>query len=174
MRHRMRQMRTLSASIVLAAAASLVPAALARADDENGPQPEFLLGVGYSRVVFSGGGIVLNDEDAVHFDPALTFAPFESLPQLRVGGDVGFTAGLDDVGGSFSSGSGGAVAAVESNSELFLFQPEFVVSWRQPLGREDVGFYLEPGVAVGGTFAWINFDDSAASAGAYRADRHDS
>jgi hypothetical protein len=144
--------------------------AVARAEPAYGPdvyvdEPdydrEFLLGIGYSRVSFSGAENPLDDYDAVHFDPVLSFAPLPALSPLRLGASVGLTFSLEDVGGSVSSGGGGAVVVADGDTSLILFQPEVAVSWRQPLGDEDVGFFVEPGVCGGGTFAFFDVDDEA-------------
>jgi hypothetical protein len=129
--------------------------------DDEGFNPEFSAGVGYSRVIFSGTRNVLDDLDGVHFNPALSFSPLrDALPQVRLGAGVGFTATLDDVGGVVSSG-GGLVAVGTGDTFLFLFEPEVQLSWRQPLGPEEWGFFLEPGVAAGGTIAWLDTDATA-------------
>ena len=150
---------------MVAALVTVVPAATARPvpgpDIEPEYDEEFSLGIGYARVVFDGDD-TLDDVDAVHFDPVLSFAPLQALPPLRLGAAVGFTVSLDDVGGSVSSGGDdGLVIIGAGDSALLLFEPELRLSWRQPLGSEEVGFFVEPGVAGGGTFAWLDFDDEA-------------
>ena len=162
MGHRTRQAWSFSAAVVLAAAASLAVTAPARAYEDAAPTGEFLMGVGYSHVEFKGGDITLDDQDCIHFAPMMSFAPVESLPQLRLGGGVGFTIGLDDVNGIIHSGGNGLVVVAGADSALFLFQPEVVLSWRQPIGPEHVGFYIEPGVAAGGTFAWLDVNELSA------------
>jgi len=122
---------------------------------------EFTFGIGYSRVNFSGGGNVLDDVDALHFQSSLSFAPFaEKLPQLRLGVGGGFTTSFEDVGGFISTGAGGVVI-VRADTALFMFEPALELSWRQPIGPEQWGFFLEPGIGVGGTFAWLDANDQA-------------
>ena len=122
---------------------------------------EFSLGVGYSRVYFNGPGNLLDDLDAVHFNPVISFAPLQAVPPLRLGADLGITFSLEDVGGSVSSGGDGLVIVGDADTSLILLQPELSLSWRQPLGDENVGLFVEPGVAVGGTFAFLDIDDDA-------------
>jgi hypothetical protein len=129
--------------------------------DEPTFDREFAFGIGYSRVVFSGGGNVLDDLDALHFNSSLSFAPFvEKLPQLRLGVGGGFTTSFEDVGGFVSTGAGGVVI-VKADTALFMFQPELQISWHQPLGPEEWGLFLEPGIGAGGTFAWLDANDQA-------------
>lgn len=126
--------------------------------DEPDYDNEFALGVGYSRVDFSAPA---NELDAIHFSPYLSFAPLPQLSQLRLGAGLGLTFSLEDVGGVISSGGGGGVAVGSGDTSLLLFQPDLTLSWRQPLGDEDVGFFVEPGVAGGGTIGFFDVDDEA-------------
>jgi hypothetical protein len=131
-------------------------------EEDSGFAPEFSLGIGYSRIVFSGTtGNVLDDMDAVHFNPALSFSPLRNaLPQLRLGTGFGFSAALEDVGGLISSGGGGVII-LKGDTALYLFEPEVQLSWHQPLGPPEWGFFLEPGVAAGGVIGWIDADATA-------------
>ena len=153
---------------LLAALVPLFLPALSAAESLPGPSldeaeldREFSLGVGYSQVIFSGSGNVFDDLDAIHFNPVISFAPFRGLPQVRLGADLGITFSLEDVGGLISSGGGGLIIVGTADTSLMLFQPELCLSWRQPLGSEDVGLFVEPGVAVGGTFGFFDVDNEA-------------
>jgi hypothetical protein len=155
--------------VLLAALTSLVPQPTCRAEALPGPDldeaelnREFSMGVGYSQVMFSGSGNnVFDDLDAIHFNPTISFAPIQTVPQLRLGADLGITFSLEDVGGLISSGGNGLIIVGTADTSLMLFQPELNLSWRQPLGREDVGFFIEPGVAAGWTFGFFDVDNAA-------------
>jgi hypothetical protein len=119
-------------------------------------QREFSLGVGYARINYSDPS---DELDAVHFNGNFSFAPLERLRQLRLGAGFGWSFNIEDVGGIVSSGPGGGFVAVSGDTSLMLFQPELTLGWRQPLGSEEVGFFLEPGVGGGGTFGYFDVDD---------------
>ena len=126
--------------------------------DEPDYDREFSLGVGYARINFSDPG---HELDALHFNPVFSFAPLEGLSPLRLGAGLGLSFSLENITGAVGSGDGGLVAVGDSDTSLILFQPELNLSWRQPLGDEDVGFFLEPGAAAGGTFAFFDVDEQA-------------
>ena len=128
-------------------------------DIESQFDQEFAMGVGYAKVEFSSDDGTLDDADAIHFDPVLSFAPVRALPPLRVGAAVGISFTLEDVGGVISSGGGGGFIFITGDTGLMLFEPELRLSWRQALGPEEAGFFVEPGIAGGGTFALLDFDD---------------
>ena len=126
-------------------------------DDEPWFDREFSLGVGYSRIEYSDPA---DELDAVHFNGALSFAPLEGLRPLRLGAALGWSFSVEDVGGTVISSGGGSVN-VAGDTSLMLFQPELTVGWRQPLGDEEVGLFVEPGIAGGGTLGFYDFDDEA-------------
>src|SRR5215217_114700 len=57
---------------------------------------EFSLGIGYARVAFTGAENDLNELDALHFNPVMSFAPLPKVPALRLGASVGITLNLED------------------------------------------------------------------------------
>src|SRR4051794_4679259 len=118
------------------------------------PGPEFALGVGYAHFSIGGPGSLLHSTDALHFDPAVSFPPLRKLPQLRLGAAVGVSV----VGPSqWTAVRGDTEITGSSCSPLVLAEPELRVSWRQTFGTAD-GFFVEPGVAVGGVFGKLRLE----------------
>lgn len=127
--------------------------------DGYDPHGEFALGIGYTRIDFDDGGALLEGRDGIHFNPVVSFAPFEGLRQLRLGAGVGWSIALDDTRGALVSRDGQLFFASSSDVTFMLLEPELRVSWRQWFG-EDEAFYVEPGVAVGAAFGWLDVGDS--------------
>lgn len=127
------------------------------------PRYEFLLGVGYARMTLDSGGI-LDSSDGIHFEPGLSVAPLESLPQVRLGAAVGISLALDNGSGAVVSNDGSLVLLEGEDVTYTLIEPELRVSWRQPLGR-DGQFFLEPGVGAGWAFGLLDLSDVARAAG---------
>ena len=136
---------------------------------DQGPPAEFSMGIGYSRVEFKSSPDLIDNRDCLHLEPTLTVAPFERLPQLRIGGAVGWTAALDDTSGAIISNGGGLVVATSSDVAFMIFEPELRVSWRQPLGK-DHNFFLEPGAAAGAAIGWLDVDGHPAEGSTADAD----
>jgi len=132
-------------------------------DEQDKLRSEFALGIGYAHLSIGGSESALHSEDALRFDPALTFAPFFNLPQLRIGGALGVTLVLDNSQFVFIS-NGGAVFAGSSDVPLWLLEPEFRVSWQQPFGTSDQ-FFIEPGLAVGGVYGRLSIDANDTASG---------
>ena len=147
-------MRHVCPAATLAIASALfAPAALAQGENE------FSLGVGYTRLEFEGAEILIDDRDGVHFDPYVSFAPFEGLPQLRLGGAVGFSVAVDDVRGAFvSDESGGSLFVAGDDVSLMLFEPELRVAWRQALAKDE-SLFVEAGVGGGAVIGWLSAGD---------------
>jgi hypothetical protein len=122
--------------------------------DDRDPPFEFALGVGYSRVTFEKSPDLIDNRDCIHFEPVLSVAPFERLPQFRIGGAVGWTAALDDTKGAIIS-NGGLVVATSSDVAFMVFEPELRLSWRQELGA-DGNFFIEPGAAAGAAIGYLD------------------
>jgi hypothetical protein len=127
------------------------------------PATEFAVGIGYAHVSVGGSDSALDSEDALRFDPALSFAPVATLPQLRLGAAVGVTLVFDNSERSIIS-SGGVVITGRSDIPFWLIEPEVRVSWRQPFGEED-RFFIEPGVGVGAVFGRVSIDGEDSSSG---------
>lgn len=125
---------------------------------EYDPHGEFALGIGYTRIDFEDGGALLEGRDGIHFNPVVSFAPFEGLRQLRLGAGVGWSIALDDTRGALISRDGELFFASSSDVTFMLLEPELRVSWRQWFG-EDEAFYVEPGVAAGAAFGWLDVGD---------------
>ena len=144
-------------SMTLAAGALLAQPGRSHAD-EPGYDAEFSLGIGYSRITFDGGGPLLEGRDSIHINPVVSFSPLPDVPQLRLGGAVGWSIALDDTRGAVVSNDGGLFFASTSDVTLMLLEPELRLSWRQPLGDEG-GSFVEAGAAAGGAFGWIDVGD---------------
>jgi hypothetical protein len=142
------------ASLIVLLAAMIFLPAWASAQTESAGGPEFLLGIGYANISVGGSSSVLNSQNAVMLDPALSISPFGSLPQLRLGvaADVGFV--LDSSQRSIIFDNGGLVITGNSDVPFVLFTPEARLSWFQTLGKSQE-FFIEPGIGVGGAFGWL-------------------
>lgn len=139
--------------VILAAVALSAPRAAAQGENE------FALGVGYTRMNFAGADILVDDRDGVHFDPYVSFAPFEGLPQLRLGGAVGFSVAVDDVRGALvSDENGGSLFVSGDDVSLMLFEPELRIAWRQALVKDEA-FFIEAGVGGGAVIGWLSAGD---------------
>ena len=124
--------------------------------------PDFALGIGYGNFSVGDSDSPLDSQDMLRFDSALTIGPIPSVPQLRIGGALGFGLVIDS-SGFFIISNGGLVAGGSGEVPMIVFEPEARVSWRQYLG--DTGMFLEPGVGVGGAFANISIDADDTSTG---------
>jgi hypothetical protein len=148
------------------AAAALVLALSARAalgQEADVPPGEFALGIGYAHVSIGGSESLLDSEDALRFDGALSISPFPEVPQLRLGGAMGFVLALDNSERTIIS-SGGLVVVGSSDVPLFMFEPEVRLSWQQTFG-EGPGFYIEPGIGAGGVYANLSIDSEDSPSG---------
>lgn len=121
------------------------------------PPGEFSLGIGYAHIsIGDSGSSVLDSEDALRFDGALSYAPFPQVAQLRLGGAVGVSMVLDDSERAIIS-NGGLVIVGSSDVPLYLIEPELRASWQQFFGRGR-HFYIEPGIAGGGVIGTLSLD----------------
>ena len=134
--------RSLLSAIVLAAAVFFSFSAPAYARDA-----EVSLSLGGSQIFLDDA----DDEDpfdeewGIRLEPSFTLAPFESVPELRLGGGIAFNFYFDEVDTGFA----------EIDANLYLYTPEFLVSWRQRLGEQ---FYIEPGVGLGWAIGQLDTD----------------
>jgi hypothetical protein len=117
---------------------------------------EFALGIGYAHIAIGDGE--LDSENAWRFDPSLSFSPIAGLPQLRVGAAVGFSLVADNSERTLIVNNGQLTITGSSDIPLWFLEPELRLSWRQYLGRQNE-FFIEPGVAAGGTFGFLSIDD---------------
>jgi hypothetical protein len=120
------------------------------------PPGEFALGIGYAQVSIGDSDSLLDSEDALRFDSALSVSPFPDVPQLRLGAALGFVLTLDNSQRAIVS-DGGLIVVGSSDVPLFLFEPEVRLSWQQPFG-EGGGFFVEPGIGAGGVYANLSID----------------
>jgi hypothetical protein len=135
----------------------------ARADNGDIPVTgEFSLGIGYAGI--SVGDEALEGEDALKFDPTLTFSIFPDLPQLRAGFGVGVALVRDDTNRTIISNDGNLVVIGSSDLPLWFVEPEARLSWRQYIG-DAYSFFIEPGIAAGWTFGYLDLDDDEDSPG---------
>ena len=141
--------------IVLAAAAAgaLVVAAA------HAAEPEFGLSVGYSQLSVDGNDS-LDGQGGGRFEPRVSFQPFGDRPELRFGFALAFSYFYDE------QDAGEIVLPpfdfdVDVFQDVFLFTPEFQVSWRQPLSKR---WWIEGGIGAGLVFGYYSagevfFDD---------------
>lgn len=121
------------------------------------PPGEFSLGIGYAHIsIGDSGSSVLDAEDALRFDGALSYAPFPQVSQLRLGAALGVSLVLDDSQRAIIS-DGGLVVVGSSEVPLYLLEPELRVSWQQYFGHGR-HFYIEPGIGVGGVIGNLSLD----------------
>ena len=129
---------------------------IATADDADIPATtDFSLGIGYAHI--SIGDEALENEDALKFDPSLTFSIVPGLPQLRAGLAAGVALVLDDSQRTIISRNGNLIVTGQSDIPLWLVEPEARLSWRQYFGDAHE-LFIEPGVAAGWTFAYLDID----------------
>ena len=102
----------------------------------------------------------------VQTEPAVTFSPFQNLPQLRLGGDVGVTMVLDNSSRTLIIDNGNTIYRGSSDVPLWLLEPELRLSWRQYFGDAHT-FFIEPGVAGGVAFGFLDLDGEN---GSYNSD----
>jgi hypothetical protein len=145
------------------AVALALSAPAARGQEDEGLAGEFGLGIGYANVSIGGSESPLDSEDTLRFDGWLSVAPFEAVPQLRLGGAMGFVFALDNSERAIVS-SGGVVIVGSSDIPLFMFEPEVRLSWQQTFG-EGPGFYIEPGIGAGFVYANLSIDDDDSPTG---------
>jgi hypothetical protein len=129
-------------------------------------RPEFGMSVGYANLDLDGSS-VLNSESALRIEGWFSFSPLtEPLPQLRLGADVGVSMVLDNSSRTIISSDGNLIYRGSSDIPFWTIEPELQLSWRQTIGRD--GFYLEPGVAGGWAFGFLQLDgDSTVSGDSY-------
>ena len=109
----------------------------------RGDGTEFTIAGGAAQLQIDGGG-ELDGQWGPWVQPSLSFAPLNDTPQLRIGGGISLGWVSADVDNEFISGQ----------ADLFLFTPEFLASWRQPISDH---LYLEPGVGVGAVIGALDF-----------------
>ena len=119
---------------------------------------EFALGVGYGHLSIGDSDSVLDDEGLLRWEPVLSIAPFQRIPQLRFGFACGIGLDLDNSSRVFISNGNGAVIAGSSTIPLWTLEPEFRLSWRQYFNTSH-GFFIEPGIAVGAMYAHLDVDN---------------
>jgi len=123
---------------------------------------DFSLGVGYASISVGDGE--LDNEGAWKFDPSLTFSIVPGLPQLRAGFAVPFALVLDNSQRTIISNGGSLVVIGSSDLPLWFIEPEARLSWRQYIGDASE-FFIEPGVAAGWTYGYLDLDDDPDSPG---------
>lgn len=111
------------------------------------------MGVSYANVDLKDSPVI-DSESAIRFEPTLSMAPLrESLPQLRLGFDVGFTLVLDNSNRTIISNNGNLIFFGSSDVPLWLVEPELRISWRQYFGET---FFVEGGVGGGCAFGFLD------------------
>src|SRR4051812_33070914 len=148
---RSRRRRSIAASAAIAVALC-TSAALAQQQEDPA---EFALGIGYAHLRIGGSGSTLHSEDALRFDPVLSFAPLQQVPQLRLGGAFGFALVFDDSQRAIVSNDNGLTVVGSNDVPLVTLEPEARISWRQYLDRGHT-FFVEPGVGAGAVFGYLS------------------
>jgi len=115
---------------------------------------DFTLSLGYANVSVGGSDSELNSQNAFKWEAAFTIAPIAELPQLRIGAAVGVPLVLDDSDRTIISHNGTLIITGSSDVPFFVIEPEARISWRQSFGQ----FFIEPGVGIGGAFAYLSID----------------
>jgi hypothetical protein len=121
---------------------------------------EFTLGVGYANISIEGP---FDSENALRWDPSLSISPLARLPQLRLGAAVPFSLVLDNSSRTIISNDGNLIITGSSDIPLWTLEPELRLSWRQYIG-ERKEFFIEPGVAGGALFAFVDIGDDEETA----------
>jgi hypothetical protein len=122
---------------------------------DDGP-PEFSLSIGYANISL-GSDSAIDGDSALRFEPLLSFSPIRQLPQLRLGTAVGVSMVLDNSSRTLIASNGTVIFAGSSDIPLWLLEPELRLSWRQTFGS-DHQFFIEPGVAGGAVFGFLDLD----------------
>ena len=136
----------------------LALAGTSRADWGN--YSDFAFGIGYAHVQMGSSSNEFHNMDALRIEPAISFSPFEKLSQLRLGGAFGVTMVLDNSSHAIISNNGSLVVFASADIPFLLLEPEFRVSWRQEF---DAGFFIEPGVGLGGAIGQLHLDNETSS-----------
>jgi hypothetical protein len=123
---------------------------------DEAPAVEFALGLGYANLSIGNSDDEIHSEGLLRFEPVVAFAPFQAIPQIRIGAGLGIGLMFDNSSLRIIS-SGGVVIAGHANVPLTLWEPELRLSWRQYFDA-DRSFFVEPGVAVGIAYANLSFD----------------
>jgi hypothetical protein len=153
----------------LAVLIAAVPATPTEAQiNVNQGAAEFSLSVGYANVDLNRSSVI-NDEGALRIGPSVTFSPIAQLPQLRIGGDVGVVMVLENSTRTIISNDGGLIFIGSSEIPFWVIEPEASISFRQPLGARHE-FFVEPGVAGGYAFGFLDLDALDTSGDSYDAD----
>lgn len=111
---------------------------------------EFGISIGYAQSSIEAEALDdLDNQGGLRFEPRFTWAPWEDIPQLRLGIGIGFSFFYDeeDSGQTF-----GGFADVEDYEEISLLVPELQATWRQPLSEH---WFLEGGVGIGAVFGYF-------------------
>ena len=116
---------------------------------------EFSLSLGYANISVGGP---FEHEGAFRFEPSVTFAPIEQLPQVRFGLDVGVSLVLDNSTRTIISGDHGLIFAGSSDVPVWFIEPALRLSYRQTFGNEHE-FFIEPGIAGGFAFGQVDLTD---------------
>jgi len=152
---------------VVAAAGWLGRPAAARAD------ADFSLGVGYAHLSLENSQS-FQERDGFRIEPRFSFGLTDEHPQLRLGvalGLSGYSHQLDE-DRIITINDGNDIFIIRANQweAVSFLEPEVQLSWRQPIGTNDVhdhrGWYAEPGLGVGAVVGnYVVADDSWWSSG---------
>jgi hypothetical protein len=115
---------------------------------------DFSLSLGYANVSVGNSDSELYSMNAFKWEAAFTIAVIPSVPQLRLGAAVGVPIVLDNSDRTIISHNGTLIITGSSDIPFFVIEPEVRLSWRQSFGQ----FFIEPGVGIGGAFAYLSLD----------------
>jgi hypothetical protein len=157
----------LNAVLLLLGSGSLVRAQISIDDPKNG-MPEFGVGLGYSNLSLQSS--VADNESALHFAPGLSISPIPTLlPHLRLGADLGASLVIDSSIHTIIINNGQTTITGSATVPLWFLEPEVKLSWRQTFGKEGEGWFVEPGIAGGGAFGFLDIDENDGSGNSYSA-----
>jgi hypothetical protein len=157
----------LIAALSLLASASLVRAQISIRTPNDG-MPELSVSLGYSNLSLHSSSA--DDEGALHFAPGLSISPIPTLlPQLRLGADLGASLVFDSSLNTIVINNGQTTITGSSSIPLWFLEPEVRLSWRQTFGKEGEGVFVEPGIAGGGAFGFLDIEGNDGSGSSYSA-----
>jgi len=120
-----------------------------------GVDGDFQLSIGYSHLYLKDSPSFAN-RDGLRLEPRVSFAFFDTMPQLRLGfglGISGYTHELDsNTVITIDNGSETEVIFANQWEGVSLLTPEFQLSWRQTFGGNH-HWYVEPGIGIGAAIA---------------------
>src|SRR5215210_6058577 len=117
---------------------SVVGPAMVLASDRD-----FGFSIGYAHLSVDDEALDdLDNQVGVRFEPRVTWAPWDNLPQLRIGIGIGFSFFYDE---EDTGQTVGGFADIEDFEQISLIVPELQATWWQPLSEH---YFIEGGVGI--------------------------